>query len=128
MSYTNWKFWEEVLLRNATRNLHDEDRSCWRGSVRDEYISIFFFICCIFTIFHLINFWLNFLPRYIEKESKCYLASYKEILELEEGKRKWLYSFLLAISFIFLIVQNSSEHYPRFYKWNTAFFCFLSLD
>ena len=30
-------------------------------------------------------------------------------------------------SLFFLIVLHSSEHYPGFYKWNTAFFCFVRL-
>ena len=37
------------------------------------FILLLLFVCLF--VFHLINFHLNFLPCYIEKESKCYLAS-----------------------------------------------------
>ena len=55
-----------------------------------------------------------------DKKGKCYLVKVNIIVR--ERKRERPHSYFLAISFIFFFVLPSSEHYPRFYKRNTAFF------
>ena len=55
-----------------------------------------------------------------DKKGKCYLV--KVNIRARGRKREWPHSYFLAISFIFFIVLPSSEHYPRLYKRNTAFF------
>lgn len=46
-------------------------------------------------------------------------------VKLEEGKREWLCSNLLAIFFTFLIILRSSDQY--FFKQNIAFLSLLRL-
>ena len=58
-----------------------------------------------------------------DNKGKFYLG--KVNIRVRGRKREQLYSYFFAISFLFLIVLPSSEHYPRLQKRNTAFLCFL---
>ena len=127
---------------------NEEEWSWRRGSVRDNVTTIIFFIYYIFAtsipFLHLLNFYSNFLSHFFndspmllvvddlqlkeDKNGKCLLIKVYTRQELEEGKREWLYSYFLAISFFSLlfctvhnIIQDSTNGI------DTAFFCFLRL-
>ena len=58
MSYINWRFREEVLLRNATRNVHEEKRSC---SVGGDLPGMNVFWIFFITTFLLYYFFFSFI-------------------------------------------------------------------
>ena len=81
----------EVLLSNATQNVHEERQCCCRGSVRDKCILIFFisllYYYYVIFFFHLLNFYLKFFFRIFNVKSILLVVdSLQLIREFRNGK------------------------------------------
>ena len=131
MSYINSKFREAVFLSNATRIVPEEERN-------NCYICTSYIFTALFSLlfFSFAKLQLKFFPQFFndkpilliaddlqgpikreEQKGKCYLV--KVNVRVRGRKMEQLYSSFLAISFIFVIVLPSSEHYPRLQKRDT---------